>query len=239
MNEIIIAVVVIASALLLGLLIFLPFYFGIVFTYQPIKKSKGKQIRVACVGDSITYGFMVKNWRKNNYPAILNDLLGENYCVNNFAYTNRTAIKSADYPLVKEKIYKKSLDFQPDIVIILLGTNDSKKVNWDKDKFIDDYGEIIDGYLSLESAPKVYMLNLPPVFEVRGKVLYDIRKNVIEEEIIPAVRQIADSKSISCIDVYKVFNGRKELFTDGVHLNAKGCRLLAQTVYETLKNPSE
>lgn len=234
MTEIIIAVVVIAAALLAGLILFMLFYFGVISSYQPIKKAKDKQIRVACVGDSITYGLFVKNWRKNNYPAVLNRLLGKDYCVNNFAYTNRTAIKSGDYPLVNEKIYQKSLNFKPNIVVILLGTNDSKKNNWDLDKFITDYCEIIDSYLSLETAPKVYALILPPVFEVRGKVLYQIRKTVIEEEIIPAVKRVAEIKGIDCIDVYEAFNGKKELFVDGVHPNVKGSRLLAETVYEAL-----
>lgn len=235
MNEITITLIVVAAALLVGLILFILFHFGIIIFYQPVKKAKDNQIRIACVGDSITYGFMVRNWRKNNYPAVLNALLGKNYCVNNFAYTNRTAIKSADYPLVKEKIYKKSLEFQPNIVIILLGTNDSKKNNWDEEKFVRDYGEIIDSYLSLASAPKVYLLIPPPVFEVRGKVPYELRNTVIEEEIIPAVRRISNSKGIDCIDVYEVFNGKKKLFVDGVHPNAKGSRLLAETVYKSLK----
>lgn len=235
MTEIIIAITIIATSLLTGVILFILFHFGMIISYQPIKKAKDNQIRVACVGDSITYGFMVRNWRKNNYPAVLNDLLGEKYCVNNFAYTNRTAIKSADYPLVKEKIFKKSLDFKPNIVLILLGTNDSKENNWNADKFVNDYCEIIDSYLSLESAPKVYALIPPPAFEVRGKVLYQIRKTVIEDEIIPAVQRIADFKGIDCIDVYKVFDGKKKLFVDGIHPNVQGSRLLAKTVYESLK----
>ena len=236
MTEIIIAVAIIAAALLAGLIIFILLYFGIIDSYHPVKKAKDKQIRVACVGDSITYGLMVRNRNKNNYPAVLNGLLGEDYCVNNFAYTNRTAIKSGDYPLVKEKIYQKSLDFKPNVVIILLGTNDSKKNNWDIDKFINDYCEIVDSYLSLETAPKVYALIPPPVFEVRGKVLYQIRKTVIEEEIIPAVKRIAELKGIDCINAYEVFSEKKELFADGVHPNVAGSRLLAETVYGSLIN---
>ena len=234
MDGLTIAAIIISAVLLAGLILFILFFFGLIISYQPIKKAKDNQIRVACVGDSITYGFMVRNWRKNNYPAVLNRLLGENYCVNNFAYTNRTAIKSADYPLVKEKIYKRSLDFKPDIVIILLGTNDSKKNNWNEDKFINDYSEMIDSYLSLESAPKVYVLVPPPVFEIHKKVPYQLRKTVIEEEIIPAVQHMANAKGIDCIDVHKVFNGKKKLFTDGVHPNAKGSRLLAKTIYDII-----
>lgn len=233
--EIIIAAAVGATALLAGLIVFILFHFGIVSTYQPVKNAREGQIRVACVGDSITYGLMVRNQPKNNYPAVLNGLLGENYCVNNFAYTNRTAIKSADHPLVKEKIYQKSLDFNPNIVLILLGTNDSKKINWNEEKFVRDYGEIIESYLSLDSAPKVYLLIPPPLFEVHGKVPYGLRKEVLETEIIPALRRIVSAYGLDCIDAYKPFRGEKKLFADGVHPNVKGSKFLAKIVYKAIK----
>lgn len=232
-----IALPIIAGVLLLAdTVILLLMHFGILSAYHPVKNAKDDQIKVACVGDSITYGLFVDNRDKNNYPDVLNKLLGDTYCVNNFAYTNRTAIKSGDCPFVNEKVYQQSLDFQPNIVIILLGSNDSKPNNWDKDKFLADYSEIIDSYLTLESQPKVYVLLPPPVFEIKGKVLYQIRKDIIEQEIVPAVEDIANKKNVGCIDVHKVFQGRQDLFFDGVHPNVNGSRLLAQSVYEAIKD---
>ncbi|MDE6111515.1 MAG: hypothetical protein K2F65_06340, partial [Eubacterium sp.] len=152
--------IIIASIILLivAIVLFILYYFGFIESYHPMKEAADKQIKVACVGDSITYGCTVQNRNKNNYPAILGRLLGDNYCVNNFGYTNRTAIKDADYPYIKEKLYQQSLDFKPDIVIIMLGSNDTKKTNWNKEKFINDYCEIIDSYLNLSSKPKLYIL---------------------------------------------------------------------------------
>ena len=89
------------------LIVFFLYYFGMIGFYHPMNKTNGSKIKVACVGDSITYGCTVGNWRKNNYPTVLGNLLEENYCVNNFGYTNRTAIKSADYPYTDEKLYYK------------------------------------------------------------------------------------------------------------------------------------
>lgn len=223
-----------AITLLIGLILFLLFHFGLINSYHPQKKAKDNQIRVACVGDSITYGLMVRNWQKNNYPAILGRLLGENYCVNNFGYTNRTAIKSGDYPLVNEKIYKQSLDFKPHIVVLLLGANDSKKNNWDKDQFVNDYREIIDSFRALACPPKIYILLPTPLFEVRGKVLYNLRKTVVYEEIIPATKRIAEAEGIDYVDTYEIFKDKRELFVDGVHPNAKGSKLLAKSVFEAL-----
>lgn len=199
-----------------------------------MNKADDRKIKVACVGDSITYGCTVGNWRKNNYPTVLGNLLGESYCVNNFGYTNRTAIKSADYPYTDKKLYKQSLDFNPDIVLIMLGSNDSKNENWDKEKYIKDLGCIIDSYLALKPDIKVYLLIPLPVFEIGGRVLYRLRKDIIDYQICPAVKEIADKKGIACVDLHSIFKGRKELFSDGVHPNAQGSRILAQKIYEVI-----
>lgn len=224
------AVVIVLAVIIVSVL----FHFGFMEFYHPMKRTSGNKIKVACVGDSITYGCTVRNWQKNNYPAVLGKLLGEKYCVNNFGYTNRTAIKTADYPYTKEKLYQQSLDFQPDIVTILLGSNDSKKNNWNKEKFIHDYCEIIDSYLLLSSKPKIFILSPPPMFEIHGKVMWQLRKEIAEKEICPAIKKIADMKNIQYIDMYGVFENKKELFSDGVHPNAKGSKLFAQTVYEKI-----
>lgn len=231
MLKFVIALVVI---IILTAILFLVYNFGFFDFYHPMKKAEKNQIKVACIGDSITYGCTVWNWRKNNYPTVLNKLLGEKYCVNNFGYTNRTAIKSADYPYTKEKLYRQSLDFQPDIVVIMLGSNDSKENNWNKEKFVKDYCEIISSYLQLESSPKVYALIPPPLFEVRGKVMWRLRKDVMANEIDPAVKEVADKMGIRCIDMYSVFENKKDLFSDGVHPNSRGSKLFAQTVYEAI-----
>ena len=230
------AIIAIAAvALLAAIIIFILFYFGLVNPYHPIKKAKEGEIKVACVGDSITYGCMVANRNKNNYPTVLNELLGEGYCVANFGYTDRTAIKTADRPYTAEKLYQKSLEYQPDVVVILLGSNDSKEKNWNREKYVKDFGEIIDSYMKLDSAPKVYLLTPPPAFEKGKKVLYGIRKDVIDNEIYPTALQIAQSKGIPCIDLHEVFKDKERLFADGVHPNVKGCKLLAQVVYDAIK----
>ena len=118
--------------------------------------------------------------------------------------------------------------------MIMLGTNDSKKKNWNKEKYIKDLGDIIDSYLALKPDVKVYLLILLPVFEIGGGVLYRLRKNIIDYPICPAVKEIADKKGIACMDLHSIFINRKELFSDGVHPNAQGSRILAQKIYEVI-----
>ena len=229
--------IIIAGIIILiaAIVLFILYYFGFIESYHPMKKAKNGKIKVACVGDSITYGCTVKNRNKNNYPAVLGKLLGDNYCVNNFGYTNRTAIKDADYPYTKEKLYQQSLDFKPDIVMIMLGSNDTKKTNWDKQRFINDYCEIIDSYLSLSSKPKVYILIPTPLFEIRGKVMWQLRKDIMMNEVCPAVKEIAAKKNINLIDMSKAFENKKELFSDGVHPNSKGSKKLGEIIFEAIK----
>lgn len=80
---------IISIAIALFPAVFLLYHFGMIAFYHPLNKTGDGKIRAACVGDSITYGCTVGNWCKNNYPAVLGNLLGESYCVNNFGYSRR------------------------------------------------------------------------------------------------------------------------------------------------------
>lgn len=200
-----------------------------------IEPSDG-QIRVACVGDSITYGYGIKAWKENAYPVVLGKLLGDKYCVNNFGYTGRTVQTDGNKPFTKEKLYQKSLDYQPEIVVLMLGSNDSKPNNWHGiDAFKAAYGKIIDSYLSLESKPKVYIMTPPPVFPSKsGKVLYDLDATLISGDITLAVKQLAEEKGLTLIDMNAVFADRSDLMSDGAHPTAEGAKLFAETVYEAI-----
>lgn len=86
-------------------------------------------IRIACVGDSITYGAGIEERAKNSYPAQLQNLLGDRYQVENFGVSGRTLLKQGDKPYWDEPAYQNALKLKPDMVIIKLGTNDVKPLN--------------------------------------------------------------------------------------------------------------
>lgn len=152
---------------------------GLLGFYHPQKSAREGQIKVACVGDSITYGFGINNREKNNYPAQLGNMLGDDYIVNNYGYSGRCVQSTADRPYVNESLYPESLAFEPDIVVFMLGSNDSKAFNWNKDNFIKDYKALVESYINLSSKPKIYLMAPPPVFEVNGKVNYNIEKDTM------------------------------------------------------------
>ena len=205
--------------------------FGVIDALHVQPRPRAGQKRVACVGDSITYGCFVPGQPRNSYPRQLGRMLGRGYCVGNFGYTNRTALKSGDYPYTAEKLYRKSLAFQPDTVLLMLGSNDTKAANWNAEAYAHDLGALIDSYLELESRPQVFLLLPPPVFPFCGKVRWDIRSEVLENEVLPICRRVAEEKGVPIIDTHSDLAGRKELFMDGCHPNAKGANLIAEKTH--------
>ena len=227
-------IVGIALALILLAAVCVPIYLnynGLLSFWHPMKKAKDGQIRVACVGDSVTYGFGIKNRAKYHYPAQLQKMLGDGYCVNNFGYSGRTLSSEGDRPYVNEKLYRQSLDFQPDIVVFMLGSNDSKAFNWkDSKHFADEYVSLINSYRALKSKPRIYVVVPTPVFPVNGEVKYNIDGDVLQNEIVPATRMLGAALGLPVIDMNSVFEGREDLFSDGCHPNREGAELYAKTV---------
>lgn len=130
--------------------------------------SHADPIRIACVGDSITFGAAVKDRGKNCYPAVLQRSLGDGYQVRNFGVNGATMLKKGDKPYWNLKAYKDALAFNPQIVFIKLGTNDSKPQNWKhKADYGKDYAEMIDSFLALEAKPRVILLLPVPAVELK------------------------------------------------------------------------
>ena len=219
-------------------------YNGWLGAYHPLQTPKDGQVRVACVGDSVTYGFGIPNRSKNCYPAALQDLLGDGYCVNNYGYSGRTLCLLGDRPYRIENLCTKSREFSPDIVVLMLGANDSKPYNWNTEiggeqayptLFESDLRDLISMYRDLPSNPKVYVVGpLPAYADKSGKVRYDIQPDVIQNEIRPLVLRVARETGAEVIDPYPAFEGKPNLYGDGLHPTAEGAGLLARIVYDAI-----
>ncbi|MBR0413817.1 MAG: hypothetical protein IJI67_01940 [Clostridia bacterium] len=190
-------------------------------------------VKVACIGDSITYGYTLQKREETAYPAQLQSLLGSGYKVVNYGITGRTVALSGDFPYALEDAYEKSKAFTPDIVLLMLGTNDTKKANWNKEQFENDYAFIVEGYRGLPNRPQVYVMTPPPLyFEGGNNDAPD--KNVLEKEVVPFIRAFARKEQLPLIDVYKAFEGKPQWLSDGCHLNEEGAKQLATLVYQTI-----
>lgn len=194
-------------------------------------------IRVACVGDSITRGTFVWRRKRRAYPVQLQAMLGERFFVRNFGVNANAAQRSADVSYWESDAFAKSSDFQPDIVLIMLGTNDSRGRNWKGvDSFAADYRELVMHYQALESSPRVWLLTPPTLFRVgrSTRVRYGMRESAIRE-MCDAIRRIAEELGCGLIDINGATASRPDAFRfDGVHPGGQGARLIAQVVYDAL-----
>ena len=189
--------------------------------------------RVACIGDSITWGFTLLRPSKQSYPALLQEKLGPGYEVRNFGCNDAAARFDADTPYVRRRAYRNSLDWNPEIVLIMLGTNDTKRRNWDPDIFRRDYRKLVQSYVDLPARPRVVLIapiriHLPLRIPVLG--LYP---ETMEEGVRPAIREIAASMGLELIDLQGLFTDT-QYCVDGVHPQAAGARMLADAIFSAL-----
>lgn len=192
----------------------------------------GALTKVACVGDSITAGSGIKKPSVDGYPAVLGAILGKDYEVKNFGVSGRTLLEKADHPYTKEKKYTASLNFEPNIVIIKLGTNDSKPQNWKfKDEYEANLKALIKTYQDLPSKPLVILATQMYVGK-SGK--FGISQKIVKNEIRPLTLKIAKELNLPVIDFYPAIDGKDELLCDGIHPNEAGAKEMAKICKEKI-----
>ena len=194
--------------------------------------------KVACIGDSITWGFTLLNPWKQAYPALLQQMLGEEYEVRNFGYNDASARFDADTPYVRKEVYRKSLAWNPDLVLLMLGTNDTKKRNWDPDIFRRDYRRLVESYLALPSSPRVVLIAPIPISLIKGVALLGVYPGPLETGVRPAVHEIGKEMGLQVVDLVDVFHGGSYCI-DGVHPQREGTRLMAERIYQEVFGQNE
>ncbi|MDD5555778.1 MAG: GDSL-type esterase/lipase family protein [bacterium] len=190
------------------------------------RSPAAERIRVACVGDSITYGMGIRDRARNCYPAVLGRLLGGRYEVRNFGVSGATMLAKGVFPYRRQRAFARATDFAPHIVVIMLGTNDAAP--WNRrhmGEFAADCAAMVEHFRRLPSGPRVFLCLPPPVY-MDGEE----RPN----EAIPIIRQVAGENGVPLIDVDASLRGRPELFPDGVHPGAAGAEVMAKAVYRAI-----
>lgn len=198
-----------------------------------------KPIKVACVGNSITYGAFIQNREHNSYPAQLAAYLGDAYEVKNFGVSGRTLLGKGDLPYRQTEAYQQSLSYQPDIVFIKLGTNDSKPQNRIYLKsFKEEMLQLIDSYRQLPSSPRIVLLTPLRCFIPGHETICD---SVITTEITPVIKEIAYEQKLDIINLYHLFGDQwqSHLMPDQLHPSAIGAGQIAAKLYDYLKLTGE
>jgi MYXO-CTERM domain-containing protein len=192
--------------------------------------ADAQTVKVACVGDSITA--LPSSW-----CGTLSTKLGSGFMVKNFGVSGTNLAKNVSQPYWNSAQYTPSHTFAPNIVIIMLGTNDAFTFSWPNAKghFVADYKELLDTYTSLESKPKPYMIIPTPI----GTSPFGHDGKLLETEVIPLIKQVAMEKMVPTIDGFTLFGGAMfdaSLYgaSDQVHPNAQGQQKLGEAVYKVL-----
>lgn len=193
------------------------------------------QIKVACVGDSLTYGYGVMMWEENNYPTQLQNMLGDAYHVQNFGISNYCVKNESDYPYTTHTTYTDSLAYDADVLVFMMGSNDAKVQNWTS---AEDYKaallELLDSYGDVQ-----IVLCTPPTFypdgvSEEGLSVYGHQLEVIEE-VSQVIRQVARERGYLLVDFYAMSLSNPQWFCiDGVHLNVEGATAMAEAVNEAV-----
>ena len=193
--------------------------------------KQSEPFRIACVGDSITFGAAIKNRQVNCYPAQLGRMLGERVTVRNFGVNGATLLKKGDKPYWQQGAYKNALKFEPNLVIIKLGTNDSKPQNWKhKADYVGDYVALIKSFQELDNKPEVWICYPVPAYPGR----WGITDKVMKEEVVPLIDKVSKQAKVKIIDLYVALSDKKAMFPDRVHPNAKGAEVMVKTIKEAI-----
>ena len=193
------------------------------------KTSDGDLLRVACMGDSIT--------NMTSYPQDLQALLGSGSVVGNFGYNGAAVNFYSDRAYYFSDSFKDARAFQPNKVIIMLGTNDARtNLNDRIVNFTGNYEymiqRMINGTKPFTSHPQILLVIPPPIFQNN----LNLTISIYNEQIIPKIRQVANDFNLTIIDVYTPLANHPEYFSDGVHPNIQGAQIIANTIYQAIKS---
>ena len=188
--------------------------------------------RIACIGDSITRGAGLDDADTQSFPAVMAEILGPAYEVRNYGFNSRTGSLKGDFPYMTSEKYPRVKAWRPDIITIMLGTNDTKPGNWNGEAFRQGMDDMVKDLKALPNNPRVIILTPTPASwnDPSRPAPHGIRDSVIVNCIIPDLKWLATRHGVELVDLYAPFDFRRELFPDQVHPGAGAARMLATFV---------
>lgn len=192
------------------------------------------QIKVACVGNSVTYGYGLQDREHDSYPVRLQEMLGEGYEVQNFGHSGATLLYKGHRPYIGLPEFHQALDFKPDWVVIHLGLNDTDPRNWPdwKEEFIPNYRALIDSFRLVNPEARILVCKMTPIFDRHSRFQSGTRD--WHKQIQEAIERVAQGAGAQLIDLFEPLHNRPDLFPDALHPNPEGAKILAKTVYSAL-----
>lgn len=179
-------------------------------------------LRIACVGDSNTYGY--RGWLSqsaNSYPSVLQRLLGDRAQVINLGSSGTTLQQNGNSPYWRTRNFARLISSEWDCVVIMLGTNDAKDTsvgtvaNWPHEScdsatsavscsFWADFLAFVARVRSAAPGAQIFVATPPPVLGQGG---YGINATVVNTILPRLISAIASDAALSVIDVFNALCG--------------------------------
>lgn len=193
----------------------------------------GNKIKVACVGNSVTFGYGITE-KEKAYPAVLQQQLGVGYDVRNFGHSGTTLLEQGHRPYRQKPEYKDAMAFKADIVVIHLGLNDTDPRNWPNynSRFDRDYQQLITDFRTANPNAKIWICLMSPIFDRHPRFQSGTRD--WHEAIQKHIQRIARANGTGLIDLHTPLYKRPDLFADALHPNGEGAAIIAQTVFAAI-----
>ena len=187
------------------------------------------QTRIACVGNSITAGYGTSDAATKAWPIQFGVMMGSGYTVHNFGVSGTTMLKNGTSPYWNTAEYTNAKNYNPQILIIGLGTNDAWYGNWDnhKNEFYNDYAAMINSFRQNGRNPEIYVCFPPPIRDAS-------QNSNLQNGVIPNVRSIAANMGCKIIDFFDQLQQSTSLFVDGLHPNDQGAYVMAQLAFNAV-----
>lgn len=200
----------------------------------PFLLSAQKRVKVACVGNSITYGHGLSDREKESYPVQLQQLLGNGYEVTNFGKPGATLLSKGHCPYMQQMEFDKALQFAGDIVVIHLGINDTDPRNWPnyRDLFVKDYIALIDTFRRANPVCRILIARLTPITFKHPR--FESGTRDWHGEIQRTIEIVAEYTNAELIDFHKPLYSYPHLLPDAVHPTKEGLAILAENVYSVI-----
>ena len=191
-------------------------------------------VKVACIGDSITYGYGTEDRDTQSYPAQLQTLLGEGYLVGNFGKNGATLIRRAFRPYFDQEEFREAMDFAGDICVIHLGVNDTDPRSWPnyRDDFVGDYLALIDSCRQANPDARILIALLSPLADRHHRFMSGTKQ--WHEDIQEAIKVVAKTAGCELIDFHTPLYPYPWHIPDAIHPDEVGYRMLARTVYSAI-----
>lgn len=194
------------------------------------QQTTKEPIRVACIGNSITEGYALAKQSETAWPTFLAKTLGDNYIVINCGRGATTLQKEGDFSYWTVNEFSNAIQLRPNIVVIKHGSNDSKPMNWNQERFKRDYQALIDTLMTIDPKPRIILCYPAPAFSQA----WTISDSTIVNGVIPVIDEIAEANNLEMIDFHEALKNDSINFPDHIHPNEVVTAKMAEMVKEVI-----